>query len=203
MEIDQLLSEILSEGTPPAAAAAVVPTSSNSACGIPESDIAQKRRKLCAAVAGGVFKTSLSVADLAKASDAKISELYVEYESQLGKTIVSTIGQTAIQLYVDVAQRVLALNGLCIPNEKPFVTDLDADPFLKQALSDAGCNLYFNYGKWLAPLSVALITAKHCQNKPPDSTNIAAQSLSQGTITEQLPEQSLITINSNTEQSLS
>ena len=43
------------------------------------------------------------------------------------------------------------------------MADLEEDPFVSSALSSACCELYFHYGMFLAPLTAALMTAKHCE----------------------------------------
>ena len=39
----------------------------------------------------------------------------------------------------------------------------ESDPFVGHALSCATCELYHRYGMFLAPLTAALTTLKHCQ----------------------------------------
>ncbi|KAI0211962.1 hypothetical protein LSAT2_003160 [Lamellibrachia satsuma] len=48
-------------------------------------------------------------------------------------------------------------------NQLKLVADPEADPFIEYALSTATCELYHKYGMFLAPLTAALTTAKHCQ----------------------------------------
>ena len=62
-----------------------------------------------------------------------------------------------------------------------LVADLEQDPFVSSALQIACCELYYRYGMYLAPLTAALTTAKHCdwgrvednafnQNTPPSAS---------------------------------
>ena len=50
------------------------------------------------------------------------------------------------------------------PKTKPgLIADLEGDPFVGHALSSAICELYHRYGMFLALLTAALTTIKHCQ----------------------------------------
>ena len=74
-----------------------------------------------------------------------------------------------------------------------LVADLEQDPFVSSALQSACCELYYRYGMYLAPLTTALTTAKHCdwgrvednafnQNTPPsDSSEGTNDGRSEGT----------------------
>ena len=48
-------------------------------------------------------------------------------------------------------------------NQPGIIADLKGDPFVGHALSSATCELYHRYGMFLAPLTAALTTIKHCQ----------------------------------------
>ena len=48
-------------------------------------------------------------------------------------------------------------------NQPGLIADLEGDPFVGHALSSATYELYHRYGIFLAPLTAALITIKHCQ----------------------------------------
>ena len=48
-------------------------------------------------------------------------------------------------------------------NQPGLIAELEADPFVRLALSSATCELYHRYGMFLAPLTAALTTIKHCQ----------------------------------------
>ena len=85
-------------------------------------------------------------------------KLYARYEERLGAAMTKTLGSEAIQVYVGVASMFFP-----IENQPSLVVDLEADPFVGHALSSATCELYRRYGMFLAPLSAALTTMKHCQ----------------------------------------
>ena len=48
-------------------------------------------------------------------------------------------------------------------NQPGLTADLDGGPFVGHELSSATCELYNRYGMFLAPLTAALTTIKHCQ----------------------------------------
>ena len=48
-------------------------------------------------------------------------------------------------------------------NQPGLIANLEGDPFVGHALSSATCKLYHRYGMFLAPLTRALTTIKHCQ----------------------------------------
>ena len=70
----------------------------------------------------------------------------------------NTLGSAALQLYAVVAAMYLP-----IENQLGLIADLKGDPFVGHALSSATCELYHRYGMFLAPLTAALTTLKHCQ----------------------------------------
>ena len=74
--------------------------------------------------------------------------------------MTEALGQTALQLYTQVASQFLPIP---IGNQPQLLTDLEADPFVGHALSTASCELYHRYGMYLAPLTAALTTVRHCR----------------------------------------
>ena len=52
---------------------------------------------------------------------------------------------------------------LPIENQPGLIADLESDPFVGHALCSATCEIYHRYGMFLAPLTAALTTLKHCQ----------------------------------------
>ena len=55
-----------------------------------------------------------------------------------------------------------ACTALGISNQGALSEDLENDPFLNSALQRFTCELYYTLGSFLAPLSVGLITRRHC-----------------------------------------
>ena len=74
--------------------------------------------------------------------------------------MTKTLGCAALQLYAGVASMFFPISA---ENQPALVADLEADPFVGHALSSAICELCHRYGMFLAPLTAALTTMKHCQ----------------------------------------
>jgi len=134
------------------------------------ADVSDKRERLAALAAGGEAHMYLgkatTVEQIDKASDKEIEKLYVRYESRLGALMTRTLRAAALQLYATLAETVLP-----IENKTALVTDLETDPFVGHALSSAACALYHHYGMYLAPLTIALTTAKHCHFEDKKNTS--------------------------------
>ena len=73
--------------------------------------------------------------------------------------MTKTLGSAALQLYAGVVSMFLPIPA---ENQPGLIADLEDDPFVGQALSSATCKLYHRYGMFLAPLTAALTTIKHC-----------------------------------------
>ena len=72
--------------------------------------------------------------------------------------MTKTLGSAALQLYAGTMAMFLPIENL-----PGLIADLESDPFVGHALSSATCELYHRYGMFLAPLTAALTTLKHCQ----------------------------------------
>ena len=115
------------------------------------------RERLAALVGGGEAKQYLGKAFTLEAlDDAKIEKLYARYEARLGAAMTKTLGSAALQLYA-------IFFPIPAENQPALVADLEADPFVGSALSNATCELYHRHGMFLSPLTAALTTMKHCQ----------------------------------------
>ena len=128
------------------------------------SEAQQHRDRLAALAAGGQAKAYLGKAltsdQIDSLDDDEVEQLYARYEAKLGAIMTKTLGQAALQLYSGLAGMFLPIP----PEKQPdLVADLEADPFVGHALSSVTCELYHRYGMFLAPLTAALTTVKHCQ----------------------------------------
>ena len=125
----------------------------------------QKHRERLAAIAAGgqagqyglMIRGKTFTADQIDTLDDTEIELYTRYEARLGR-MTKTLGSAVLQLYAGVAAMFLP-----IENQPGLIADLESDPFVGHALSSATCELYHRYGMFLAPLTAALTTLKHCQ----------------------------------------
>ena len=170
MDCDELIDKLMSvadpqdagaglaEGAPPAAAPAATPA---------EEERVQKRHERLAAIAAGgqagqyglVVREKPFTADQIDALDnSEIEKLYARYEARLGAAMTKTLGSAALQIYAGTVAMFLS-----IENQPGLIADLVSDPFVGHALSCATCELYHRYGMFLAPLTAALTTLKHCQ----------------------------------------
>ena len=153
--IDQLLSQ---EG------AKEKSTGTTAAMTIGTEKQEQKRARLAAIVAGGTAKKYLgkqpTLAQVDEMTDDEVSKHYQRYEARLGASMTKTLGASALQMYALLAGGVLPIP----PENRPqLVSDLSEDPFVQHALTTACCELYYRYGMYLAPLTAAMTTAKHCR----------------------------------------
>ena len=70
--------------------------------------------------------------------------------------MTKSLGKSAINLYSNIACSVLGIG-----NQQELSTDLECDPFLNTAMQRFTCDLYYQFGTLLAPVSVGIITGKH------------------------------------------
>ena len=103
---------------------------------------------------------ALTASHIEELDDSKIERLYARYEARLGATMTRTLGSAALQLYAGLVSMFFPIPA---ENQPGLITDLEGDPFVGHALSSATCELYHRYGMFLAPLTTALTTIKHCQ----------------------------------------
>ena len=131
-----------------------------------------KRERLLAIVSGGQSKEYLgkdvSIEKIEGMTDAEIDKLYARYEARLGLIITRNLGNTLIHLYSTAVSKYLSID-----DQAGLVRDLQRDPFLGHALNSFTCGLYHRFGMFLAPLTTAVTTAKHCQlnNKTNNNSN--------------------------------
>jgi len=91
--------------------------------------------------------------------DAEIEELHARYEARLGAAKSKAMGSSLLHMYASMASILLTLPP---SRQLQLVADLEQDPFVSSALQSACCELCYRYGMYLAPISTALTTAKHC-----------------------------------------
>ena len=89
-----------------------------------------------------------------------MERLYARCEARLGAAMTKTLGSAALQLYAGVDFVFLPMPA---ENQPGLIADLEGDPFVGHALSSATCELYNRFGMFLAPLTTASTTIKHCQ----------------------------------------
>ena len=132
-------------------------------------DRVQNYREMLASVAAGgqagrygllAHGKALTASHIEEFGDSKIERLYARYEARLGAAMTKTLWFAALQLYARMVSMFLPLP---VEHKPRLIADLEGDPFVGHALSNATCELYHRYGMFLAPLTAALTTVKHCQ----------------------------------------
>ena len=124
----------------------------------------QHRERLAALAAGGRARQylgkALSVDQDDNMEDEEVEKLYGRYEARLGAAMTKTLGAAALQLYTSVASMFLPIP----PEEQPeLLAELESDPFVEHAVSNATCEMYHRFGMYLVPVTAALTTLRHCR----------------------------------------
>lgn len=158
MECEDLLEQLLQEA--PSVERVPTPTATRQT----SDEVAKKRARLGAQAAGGRLKMTfkggpMSSERVDQMTVDEINEAHARYEAQLGNAMSKSLGSSLLRLYASTAAMFLPLPA---ERQPALVSDLEEDPFVSAALSGACCELYYRYGMYLAPLTAALTTAKHC-----------------------------------------
>ena len=162
MQMDDLLEGLLAEETAGGGAhsAGVEPAQATQ----PDSTTAAQRESLATIAAGGQTRQYLgkawTVEEIDALGDDEVGKLYARYEARLGAAMTKTLGRAALQLYTAAASLLLPIPP---ENQQPLMEDLESDPFVGHAVTSTACELYYRYGKLLAPITAALTTVKYCQ----------------------------------------
>ena len=164
MQMDDLLEGLLAEETAAEeTGAGVEPAQAPAQPGSTTATAAQHER-LATIAAGGQARQYVgkawTVEEIDALGDDEVGKLYARYEARLGAAMTKTLGRAALQLYTAAASLLLPIPP---ENQQPLMKDLESDPFVGQALNMTACEAYHWYGKWLAPITAALTTAKYCQ----------------------------------------
>ena len=147
MDCDELIDELMSvadpqgagaglaDGAPPAAAPAATPDAP-----LEEERVQKHRERLTAIAAGGkarqygllVRGKTFTADQIDTLDNTKIEKMYARYEPRLGAAMTKTLGSAALQLYAGVAAMFFP-----IENQPGLIEDLEGDPFVVHALSNA------------------------------------------------------------------
>ena len=139
-----------------------------------------RRERLATLAAGGqagkYLGCTLTADKVDALTDGEVDKLYSRYEARLGAAMTKTLGQAALQLYTEVVSKVLP-----IPEEthSKLVAELEADPIVEHALSSAMRGVYRMFGMWLAPLTAAITTMKHCRFEHACPNNMSDESINE------------------------
>ena len=161
MQMDDIVDELLEADVAHQSAEACAGVANST---VPSEHTQQHHERLASLVAGGQAKQylgkALTVDQIDSLDEDEVEKLCTHYEARLGAAMTKTQGHATLQLYSGVVSMFLP-----IPPESQLalVHDLEAHLFVGHALSSATCELYHRYGMFLAPLTAALTTARHCQ----------------------------------------
>ena len=137
---------------------------SGEAAGNATTVVQQHRERLAGLAAGGwaqqYLGKTLSIDQIDNLEDEEVEKLYGRYEARLGAAMTKPLGAAVLQLYTSTVSIFL----LIPPEEQPkLLTELESDPFVEHAVSNAMCELYHKFGMILAQLTTALTTLRHCR----------------------------------------
>ena len=125
-----------------------------------DNDVRDKRERLVTCVLSGNSKMYLSKEyteqQINEMDYNSINTLLNRYKSVLSSQMTKFLGKSIINLYSNLACSLLG-NG----NQQDLSSNLECDPFLNTAMQRFTCDLYYQFGALLAPVSVGIITGKH------------------------------------------
>ena len=125
-----------------------------------DNDVRDKRERLVACVLSGNSKMYLgkeyTEQQINEMDYNSINTLLNRYESVLSAQMTKSLGKSIINLYSNLTCSVLGVG-----NQQELSTDLECGPFLNTAKQRFRCDLYYQFGALLAPISVGIITGKH------------------------------------------
>ena len=125
-----------------------------------DNDVRDKKERLVACLLSGNSKMYLgkeyTEAQINKMDCNNVNTLLNRYESVLSAQMTKSLGKSVINLYSNSA-----CSGLGVRNQQDLSTDLECDPFLNTAMQRFTCDLYYQFGTLLEPVSVGIITGKH------------------------------------------
>ena len=125
-----------------------------------DNDLRDKRERLVACVLSGNSKMYLgkeyTEKQINKMDCNDVNTLLNRYKSILSAQMTKSLGKSIINLYSNLACSVLGVG-----KQQELSTDLECDPFLNTAMQRFTCDLYYQFGTLLAPISVGIITGKH------------------------------------------
>ena len=126
-----------------------------------DNDVRNKRERLVVCVLSGNSKMYLgkeyTEEQINKMDCNDVNTLLNRYKSVLSAQMTKSLGKSVINLYSNLACSVLGVG-----NQQDLSDDLECDPFLDTAMQRFICDLYYRFGAKLAPVSVGIITGKHC-----------------------------------------
>jgi hypothetical protein len=160
MDLKELLDSIPDDDGPRRTPAGAEPPQHNAEA---SAVISMKRARVAAEIAGGhrlVLRGKSVTPEMVETlPDSDVEELCARVEARIGAAMSKSLGSSLIHLYTSAASTLLPIPTT---DKKILAKELEEDPLVCSWLQATCCQLYYRYGMFLAPLSAAVITAKHC-----------------------------------------
>jgi hypothetical protein len=133
------------------------------------------RERLMSVVAGGDSKQylgkNITIYEIENLDDKAILKLYARYDTYIGGEMTKLLKSALCSTYVNLAKMIfpkISQERLVLLDAESLTQRLTEHPATKQFLSLYTSPLYHNYGHFLAPLTVALLTSEHIHVKDKD-----------------------------------
>ena len=134
------------------------------------------RERLIAVAASGNAKLylgkNITTSEIESLEGKEVMRLYSRYEAYIGSVMTKSLKSAICGAYTTIV-------GLLVPSVSKgrymlvegerLSESLIENPVINLALSTYTCNLYHNYGHYLAPLTAGLLTSGHVKEAPPPS----------------------------------
>ena len=128
-------------------------------------DIPALREQLAVLVSTGKSKEAIGVQltheQLKRLTDKEVEKYYKRYESFVGSKTTESMVDSLLTLLTRGLQTVIEIDDV-----DAMKKELKEDFIINKEMTDFVGGLSLKYGKFLAPISAALITAKHCGGTP-------------------------------------
>jgi hypothetical protein len=98
--------------------------------------------------------------DLGKMNADDIKKLYLKHEQKLLKDMSTQISKIFVKMYSKTVANVIP-----IESSDQLENSLNNDVFIKAAINEYFPTIFYSYGAYLAPLSIATTTAAHVDYK--------------------------------------
>ena len=132
------------------------------------------RERLIAVAASGNAKQylgkNITTSEIESLEGKELMRLYSRYEAYIGSVMTKSLKSAICGAYTTIV-------GLLVPSVSKgrymlvegerLSESLIENPVINLALSTYTCNLYHNYGHYLAPLTAGLLTSGHVKEAPP------------------------------------
>ena len=147
----------------------------------PETSSDNRRDRLCVIVQAGDSNKYLgkeyTIKGIEGLTNKELEKLYPRYEAKFGKEAVTMFGNYIFGAYSKIVGLATPIEfygyDINLDSEEDLTNDLENDPFISKSMASKLGEFYYNYGTYISPFAVTLITAKHLNfNKTIKNPNI-------------------------------